>query len=204
MKICGKAGLRILVIVSGLVMGTLSLQAGGNMHFRGVEEGEAAALFCISDQPADIRIRIESMDGTTVYFTDREKQTEAYRKLLRFSDLADGDYRLVASIDKEIRIREFTISDNRVYVKSDTPVVIRTSEPVFLQTGKYLVCHAERGNAAQVSISFEKEGEFFFEDHTYRAEGLHKKYNLEYLPEGEYTALVRIGDQSYSCNFIKE
>ena len=190
--------LRALLVLVGFV--TLSGYAlcSGSVSFKPLTD-EGKVLVSLEDVQADlVSLSIEDKNENVVYYSSTISGDELYKKVYDVSNLADGTYYLIANFGSSKVKKEFVVSDSKV-VYSNTNDEI-ACKPIFRQDGDLLYVMYQCPVNNPVEVDFKEDSETFY-SHNIDKSRLAAKYDLSYLPNGDYSVVLNTGDNKFTYNF---
>lgn len=135
---------------------------------------------------------ISDTDQEDVFNRNLHKEN-FYGKIFNLSNLPEGDYTIQVKIGNE------TFED-KILLGQAAPIVLKEGryfEPVFQDVGNSMVLTMLNPDGDHVVVSFWKDSDKFFEDHSDLHNSFRRKYNLKELEPGEYRVEVTVGSRAY-------
>lgn len=190
----------LLVLVSFVTLGGNALSSG-NVSFKPLTE-EGKVLVSLEDSQTElISISIEDKYENVVYYSSKVSGDELYKKVFDVSNLADGNYSLIADFGTNKVREEFEVLDSKVvYSKTSGEIECK---PVFKVKDNSLIVLYQCPLNNPVKVDFKENSETFYTHKSDKSQ-LAAKYNLSQLPNGEYSVVLNSGDRRYTYNFEVE
>ena len=198
-----KLGFRHALILAGLFAVVIPALAGGEIHLNAGSENRATVSYS-AFEPADVKISIEDQDETMVFYSEQKNHVGEYRKMFDLSQLKDGNYRLIAFINGEKQVKNFSVIGAKMNIDNKLPSSETVRPPFFKEIDGYLVCLYENQLSEDVQVRFLSDGVSFFKDKSFEGTMYNKKFNLSHLPDGNYEIILSSGDTHYSYEFLVE
>jgi hypothetical protein len=160
---------------------------------------ERAVVFVNNADDTYTELSIEDLNGSVIYYKEGRINEKIYSKLFDFTNLEDGEYKVVAKNnfgEKEIL---FIVSDNKVNVVKE-----ESSLKPFVNV---------EGNVLKVSYLNESLNDTYLTLYNENGEVFKKKlgndfsitagFNIAKLVNGTYSANINNGSRTYSYQFNK-
>jgi hypothetical protein len=149
----------------------------------------------------EITITIKNNDDITL-LTEKVKNVKDFAKKYNVKRLEDGAYRMIIT-KKTIRtVQPFTMEKGKVIMSPNE------KKEKFLPTISFsnnkLDVNVLLGNYSNILVKvYDTEGNIVVDEKHYVALQLNKRFNMEKLQTGRYTAEVKAGDETFSYTFKK-
>lgn len=189
-------------IVLGVILslGVTSTFAGEEISIKPYLNTNLSVVSIINPSASNLNLKILGEEGTLYYMENIGKVT-ATQKLMDFSNLKDGTYKIVASGKESNLEKEFTVANNKLAIESSS---ICDDNTIFCAANNDLYVTYLSLEKKNVNISIaNNSGDIIFEN-SYKSEpNLSKQFNVEALPSGEYRISLVSENKEYSYAFQK-
>ncbi|PKQ61808.1 hypothetical protein BZG02_14365 [Labilibaculum filiforme] len=192
--------LKGLVLGVVLFLGANTVFATGNIRINSYLDTDLAIVSIINPTESILKLKIYDEAGN-LYFSKKVSNATTDQKLLDFSYLEDGTYKIVltgAAINLE---KKFEVANNKLVSEKEVELAEKT---LFRADNNDLfVTYLSFNNKTfQISINDESGNEVF--NGSYASEpNFSKKFNVEALPKGEYKVRLVSDNKEYNYAFRK-
>ncbi|MEP7323170.1 MAG: hypothetical protein ABI761_14690 [Saprospiraceae bacterium] len=141
-----------------------------------------------------IGVTIQSTDGTTLI-----NESIRYSTRYNLKNVPDGTYLLQLEDDQKIRIQHLQVAHEMLY---STGIITVYKPHLIINPDHVDMNLMTQGQSAEVSI-LDADSKEVFSEKINDEVSVTRRYNVNQLPEGEYSFVVKIADQLFTKSFNK-
>jgi hypothetical protein len=193
--------LRVLSIAMALfVAGNVFATEIGDMKVKPVNGSKKAVVTVQNMKGEEFSVSIVNSNGWVKYYKEEITDLTIYGKLYDLSNLESGKYKIV--FDNRYQLIEKVIKIDNEDVK-----VIKEAKylkPTFLDKNNKVSFSYANLNNEKIAVQIkDASGNKIFDEKLDEENVIAKTYNVENLPEGEYTLKVKTSKHTFSHKFEK-
>jgi hypothetical protein len=174
-----------------------TLMGSGNLKVNIRPINSEKAVVAISNAEAsNYQISIVNDKGEVVYSKQTDEETMDYNKVFDFSNLENGDYKLVATVNRLTTERAFYVNNKTILVGKEKNMI----EPYFTYKNGTLKISYLNFSQEKLNLNFYTENEMVYSDVIGDSFSIQKGYNLSKLEKGSYSVVLSTVDKAYTYN----
>ncbi len=191
--------MKTFIAIFALVASANVAMASGNLRVDILPINTERAVVAISSNSASqYEISIKDATGEVIYYKETEGTTSDYRKIFDFSKLEAGDYSVVASINGETSVRNFTIGQE-IAVGNMSYVV----DPVFSFDENILRVSFLNYPGEEVSLHVYDGNELIYSKSIENSFAVNEGLNLSKLAGGNYQVVLATANDVFDYSISK-
>lgn len=172
-----------------------TLMATGNLKVNILPINSETAVVAISNaQASNFQISIANNKGEVVYYKETDSESIDYRKIFDFSELENGDYKLLVTVDVATTEREFSIQNHSIAVGKEKSHI----EPFFAYKDGILKLSYLNFSEEKLNLNFYNENELVYTKAIGDGFSVQEGFNLSRLDKGDYSVVLSTNDKSYT------
>ncbi|MHA7112520.1 hypothetical protein ACRTDU_20520 [Sunxiuqinia elliptica] len=186
----------ITMMVALTVIANIAM-ASGNLRVNILPLKADRAVVAISNNAeSKFQISIEDEQGAVVYFKETDGGMADYRKVYDFSNLENGSYKLVVSLDNISGEREFSIDHGVINVGKEKTL----AAPFFSFKDDILRVAYLNHQGEKTSLYIYTKGELVYSKALENSFSVNEGLDLSKLTTGDYQVVLASGDEVYDYN----
>lgn len=187
--------LKLTAVIGLILFTTTSMANEPTIDLENGKDGKSIVL-TLDAQSANAKIRLTDADGNVLFYDNNVGQI--LKKKFNLDNLEKGIYSFKVDSERATSVYNVTVGENAVSIEKDTEV---KSKPIARQEEKKVYLNFLNRGLAPVEICIlDKNGNIVFKES--RESDLIVKgiYNLHKASKGDYTLMVKYGNESFFKN----
>lgn len=191
-----KAILRVLLPSIFTTSLSTGLKAGGELKLKSSEDNSVVTLSFTDFDNQSVTLSIEDTEQNMVYYSEYIKNSADYSRNFNFSQLADGDYIILASTNEGVLKEPLHIENSKVIISKGKLV----TKPEFRFADKSLLLFHNNNKSESYTISFYGNSGKFYTDKVFKSK-IARRYDVSNLPNGSYSVSVSSDEGFFTYQF---
>ncbi len=178
------------------IVANITMAAGTgdiNVEIRPLEE-EKAVVAITNNSGSDYSISVKNEFGEDVLRDKADASESNYRKIYNFSQLANGNYRMVVTIGETLCERDFSISNGTI----DVGELVINEAPHFSVNDDVLRLAYINKTGKDAKLSIYQDGKNIYKKELGKDASVNEALSLAQLESGSYRALLSVNSTTYN------